>query len=614
MHKNAYLGLAALTSVGIGAYIVSKLQKVTKAPIEVDPSMVTNEEDQYVNSWSPEEINSPKYKKWLAKWGTKQGVIDVGSTAKKRNEKRVQPKKNKSNFKRIAQQGEVLAKDFKVPQSYSPDVSSFQEHQSYLAAHFETTQVTLSNNTDQFQKVDLWGANSRVETTEVVAKTEQSALQIPVGVHPQNALYNPKNNLFYVVNQLSDSVSVLDTSGAIVAEVTLGSGFVGGISPVDITLNTNSSSSTYGYVYVVGSVSNAMYEIDLNFNVISSIPTGKRPIAIEFNEFNDSLYIANLVSHDLTKVEVGSRVTTTITGANGTHIRTPWAIGIQQSNGNIYVFNSTLQYLTVFNSEYNKLVTSQISVETHRGSFGYNPETKQLYFAATDRNYIAVLSETFFGVEATIAVGNAPNAIVYHPVRKQLFVANKGDQDYTVISNDNTVVERFTSFEFDTGLAISSKEDVILNSSITTNSVGLTKDVVIKSEPAVTFNSNYEEYRENFQHNPAVIEHIKVIHSGAQSINALQFIERSISGKEVCKTLSLNKYASPQHFNNTSEIHGAKGAVIDGKNTWSLKIPPKQRVTLLLYHKQFDTYQLLPETARKSTGVTMSKGLLNNAF
>jgi len=127
--------------------------------------------------------------------------------------------------------------------------------------------------------------------------------------------------------------------------------------------------------------------------------------------------------------------------------------------------------------------------------------------------------------------------------------------------------------------------------------------------PTVTVNEEYYENREDFQHNPAMVSHVKLVASGEDRINALQLIEKSVTGTEISKTISLSNSQSPQNFANVSELFDMNGNLIDGHVTWCFKINPKQQVTFLIYYHQFEMYNLLPEKTRISTGVQMSKGI-----
>lgn len=590
MFKGIYIGLAALTGVTFGALLGARGKRDSLASLDSG----TEEDSFVVSPWNEEEKQTSEYKQLLSKWGTKEGVIDVNAPSELLIKKR-----KASRFKKVHRKGKVLSEKFNATPKIIETVSKQKYHEK-LVANFETTQVTITNNTSSPQKVNLWGANSAIEDHSKTEAVEEFDSSTRLGTHPQNAIYNPANNLFYIVNQLSDSLSVLNAAGVLLRTLDLGNGFIGTVSPADLTVNTVSTSSSFGVVYLIGSVSNTVYEIDLNFKVTNDLKVGKRPIAIAFNQINESIYVCNLVSNTVSEIN-------TLTKAQSifTTLEKPVSIGVHQGSGNVYVFQKGSQSIRVFDTK-NKVLAQGISINTANGKFGYNPNNKRLYFSVQDQNQVIALNDIEFNIDTTIAVGNSPLSIAYNSVVKSLYVSNILDQNYSLVSDAEDLIDTIKFSSFNIGLAISTIENTVLNTSITEGSAGLKKTT---RTPAISFNDDYQEHREDFQHNPAILQHLRVINSGNQKLNTLQLINKSISGKEECVSHSFRNYDSPQNFANVSELYDVKGAMLDGRNSWCLSVPPNQKITLLLYHKQFEVYDLLPETSRKSTGVQMSKGL-----
>ena len=116
---------------------------------------------------------------------------------------------------------------------------------------------------------------------------------------------------------------------------------------------------------------------------------------------------------------------------------------------------------------------------------------------------------------------------------------------------------------------------------------------------------------EDFKFSPGMLKHLKIVASGERRVNALQLLQRCIAGKEICKTLSLGNYQSPQSFQNVSEVFGVDGSMLDGQNSWCFKIGGLQTITFILYYKKMEMYNLLPEKAPLAYGVQMSKGIPN---
>lgn len=492
----------------------------------------------------------------------------------------------------------------------------------------DVTQITVTNHTDDIRKVCLWGAISCVPLTDPMFIESTGTSTVTVEKHPQELVYNPATDLFYVVNQLGDSVSVINTSGVLVVTIDLckmmsnsetGSGYSveersasnperiqinpiklpGTISPVALVVNTKSDSSEYGMIAVACSVSDEVVFINTDNTIESRKTVGTRPIDIVFNPVDDCYYTTNLVSGTISKICTNRRVN------NLPEIEGARTIGVDTDSGNLYIHNSNDGAVNIYDLQGN-LKGSVGSVRSEIVSFLYHPVTKNMYMVLNDSNSITVLDTTRFGAITKLNTGNDPVAIAYNPNNGLMYVGNRGDQTITRINTKHQVVDTIKTGSFGIGLAISTKEDIVAVSNTVDDTVIISG---IKGGPTVTVNEEYYEYREDFQHNPTLISHLKIVASGKDRINAIQLIEKAVTGKETCQTLSLSNHQSPQNFGNISEVFDIGGDIIDGHSIWCFKINPKQVVTFLIYHKQFEMYNILPDKSRISTGVQMSKGV-----
>src|SRR5690606_34217151 len=100
-----------------------------------------------------------------------------------------------------------------------------------LARQFDVLQVTLTNHTNQEQEFRLWGANQGIQGNSAL-------LSFTAGNYPQAVRYNPFNERYYVVNQLGDSVSIVDSNGGLVSTILLDSDAIPGtVSPTSLEVN-----------------------------------------------------------------------------------------------------------------------------------------------------------------------------------------------------------------------------------------------------------------------------------------------------------------------------------------------------------------------------------------
>jgi DNA-binding beta-propeller fold protein YncE len=492
----------------------------------------------------------------------------------------------------------------------------------------DVTQITVTNHTDDIRKVCLWGAISCVPLTDPMFIESTGTSTITVEKHPQELVYNPATDLFYVVNQLGDSVSVINTSGVLVATIDLckmisnsetGGGYAygerrtldseriqinliklpGTISPVAIAVNTKSDSSEYGMIAVACSVSDEVVFINTNNTIERRESVGTRPIDIVYNPIDDCYYTTNLVSGSVSKICINRRVN------NLPPIEAARAIGVNIDNGDLYIHNLKDGAINIYDVQGNQKGTIG-RVVSNIVSFAFHPVNKMMYVGLNNSDTVLVVDPVTFRSIRKIKSGKELVALAYNPNNGLMYVGNQGDQTITRINAKHQVVDTIKTGNFGIGLAISTKEDIVAVSNAADDTVTISG---IQGGPTLTVNDEYYEYREDFQHNPTLISHLKIVASGEDRINALQLIEKAVTGKETCQTLSLSNHQSPQNFGNISEVFDIDGDIIDGHSIWCFKINPKQVVTFLIYHKQFEMYNMLPDKSRISTGVQMSKGI-----
>lgn len=482
---------------------------------------------------------------------------------------------------------------------------AMRDYYQELQKQYTVTQVTLENESFIERVVSLWGANRCKPITDPSILIPAINASLEVESQPQRSLYNPANGFFYVVNQLSDSVSVVNTIGQLVKTIRLGSTTLPGEkSPVGLAVNTNTKSLNFGQVAIVCSVSNELFLLELDYSFSSGISIGNRPMAIAFNPITDLFYVTNLVSGTLVQLNTSKTVSLVkpISGA--------LALGINTTNGDIWVFDSLNQNIEIVASD-GQLKGTINGLPSPTMDFEFHPITEQMHVAIGGLNQINIFNPTTFATLRKINIGNDPIEVVFNPNNNLMYVANRGDQNIARLTINNTIQDTLAISGFNRGLAISSQSDLIFLSNSADNTV-----FISGVQPAfeVSVNPEYYADREDFQHNPTLVKHVKIVASGESRINALQLIEQQVTGKEVCETLSLTNYQSPQNFCNVSEVFDMDGEIIDGHICWQFKIAPKQRVTVLIYHDQFQMYSTLPEKSRVATGVEMSKGLPKSWF
>ncbi|WP_170179741.1 YncE family protein [Flavivirga rizhaonensis] len=553
---------------------------------------VADHETKYKNS---SKQKTPTYKKSLLRWGTKEGVIDVALETTKRQ------KTKKLNAIKIT--GDSITKSHQIDPEKKDNSENLNDYYKILQNDFDVTQVTVKNSSNEERTIKLWNASTNEPITEEfptdIDVTQFEKNSVEVGVHPQGVISNPANGFIYVANQLSDSVSVLDINGNTITTIQLDAiDLPGSTSPVAITVNTIQSSSNYGLIYVVGSVSNTVTIIGLNHEIVTVINVGIRPLDIAFNPINEYIYVANFLSDTISVIDINGIIVDSILP-----VSKPVNMAINYENGDVFIINSGNDSVGVFNKDHVLII--QLNYGFKLGSIVYHPITKNMYASALIFGTILVINPYDFQDES-INVGNQPYGITYNAKSQLLYVGNRADETYSIINSENVVIDTLNYSDINIGLASHTTENFIFNTDTSKNLLHL---IGFRYETNISVNEEYYESQENFQHNPAILKHLKVIASGEERFKVLQLLDASISGKQSCKSLSFGNYHNPKNFDNISEVFDIEGVVIDRKHGWCFKIASNQTISLLLYYKQFEMYNLLPEKSRKSFGVKMSKGI-----
>jgi len=255
---------------------------------------------------------------------------------------------------------------------------------------------------------------------------------IGVGSTPYAIAYDASNGYLYVVNEVSDNVTVIDGTNNSVVVPSIGVGS----QPFAIAYDASN-----GHLYVPNTGSDNVTVIDGTNNsvVVPSIGVGDFPDAITYDASNSYLYVANDYTDNVTVID----------GANNSVVMpsigvgsVPEAIAYDPSNGYLYVANSGSNNVTVIDGANNTVVVPSIRVGHLPEAIAYDPSNGYLYVVNTGSGNVTVIdgaSNTV--VVPSIGVGFEPFAIACDPLNGYLYVANYGSGNVTVIDGvSNSVV------------------------------------------------------------------------------------------------------------------------------------------------------------------------------
>ena len=170
------------------------------------------------------------------------------------------------------------------------------------------------------------------DLTKVIAQTGGEVIAtVPVGDHPFQVAYNPGNGFMYVVNQNSDSVSVIDQNNDVVDTVTVGD------FPIAVAFNPGNKN-----MYVVNGLSESVSVIDQNNNVVDTITVEIGPQGVAYNPGNGFMYVANQGIDTVSVIDQNNNVVDTIEVESD-----PISVAYNPGNGFMYVANLSSDTVSV---------------------------------------------------------------------------------------------------------------------------------------------------------------------------------------------------------------------------------------------------------------------------
>ena len=466
-----------------------------------------------------------------------------------------------------------------------------------LQQKYEVTQLTITNHSCVEREVRLWAGNKKPplspalpgDIADHIFQTINVSSNVGTGVYPQGIVVNPFNGFIYIANQLSNNISVLDKKGTLIRFIDVAAHNQGspshpayGWGPVALAVNSQTDSPNFGKVYVANCIADMVAVISTELTITHTFPVGLRPVAIQFNSFTGKLYTANIAEDTVTVIDTATEnvITTVAVG------KSPRSIAVQPETGAVFVVNSGDDTLTILNSE-DQTVQTLDNIGSGLTTAVYHPLTQKVYVVAGEDNTVVPVALETVSLQAPIVVGNRPYAIVYHPNSQLLYVGNREDNTFTIIDQNDNVVNTLALGTVNIGLAVDPASDRLFSTDPNGGSIGLIS--YSDESSAVTINEEYEAKREDFKFKPALVEHVKFVLSGTARFRVLKLEKETVTGTTAVQPISFSGYHSPQNYGNVAEVFEMKGTIIDGKHGWVFKIGGRQTITLLTYYTQPQT-------------------------
>jgi YVTN family beta-propeller protein len=240
---------------------------------------------------------------------------------------------------------------------------------------------------------------------------------VPVGAYPVAMAINTQTNKIYVVNENSNSVTVIDgaTNGTTAVAT--------GASPRALALNQVTNK-----VYVANDSSNTVTVIDGATNHTTSFPVGSYPCALDVNAVTNKIYVSNYDSNSLTIVDGATNTRTTM--GVGRH---PCPVAVDSATNKIYIGNRSDGTVTVLDGATNS--AQLVTVGADPREIAIDHYLNRVYVANNQVGTVSVIDGVTHGVQ-TVTVGSYPQSLAVDPVHNRVYVANSGSDNATIIDGN----------------------------------------------------------------------------------------------------------------------------------------------------------------------------------
>jgi YVTN family beta-propeller protein len=180
-------------------------------------------------------------------------------------------------------------------------------------------------------------------------------------------------------------------------------------------------------VYVVNNISNNVTVIDGATNATTTVGVGTNPVAVAVNPVTDKIYVVNFNSNNITVIDGATNATTTLAdpGAVG-----PVRVAVNPVTNKFYVTNVCCSTVTVIDGSTN--MTTTVTSGIYPYALAVNPVTNKIYVANFDTNNVTVIDGASDSTTTTSA-GGGPRALAVNRTTNKIYVANFSSNNVTVI-------------------------------------------------------------------------------------------------------------------------------------------------------------------------------------
>jgi len=246
---------------------------------------------------------------------------------------------------------------------------------------------------------------------------------INVGKGPRNMLYDKYNNLLYVSNEYSNSISVINAStNKIIKNISI---------PFSCCAEDLVLDKSNNCIYLTERNGAVLFINPDTFNVINYVYTLMGAWGSVYDPVNSNVYIFGAYAGKICIMNDNKRI------ENITGIGYPVS-GILLPDNNIYITSSCSNNLYVLNATTEK-ITGMVIVKDYPEKMAYDIKSGNIYITNKYADNVLIMNNND-KIIGKINAGKDPYGIVYDKFNNYIYVANGGSDNVSVINASNNKV------------------------------------------------------------------------------------------------------------------------------------------------------------------------------
>jgi YVTN family beta-propeller protein len=286
----------------------------------------------------------------------------------------------------------------------------------YYSSHVQNNPVFAQTNTSVSNNTNNNGGRDRDSGIDVNT--------FPIGI-----AVNPSTSKVYVVNEFSNTVSVIDTNtDTVKSTISLGN------FPYGIDINPLNNR-----IYITNRGSNTVSVLDGSVDTkLDDINVGKSPVGIAVNPTANWIYVTNLDDGTMSVIDgITNEIIDTISVG-----KTPYGVAVNPLSNKIYVTDIITNTVTVIDGETNEI---SIKIPVGKKPTGLaidipdkKGENNRLYVSNYDSDSVSVIDTVTNEVTNNItSVGDSPVGIAINSISNKLYVSNIASNTVAVIDTNS---------------------------------------------------------------------------------------------------------------------------------------------------------------------------------